>query len=152
MTESTHTSNALRVERTYAAPAQALFDAWTSPEVMRRWFHAGGEDWENIRAELDLRVGGRLEVAMRTPEGVEHAATGEYTVIEPPERLAFTWTWTRDEGTPAADTMVELEFTERDGATTVVLTHSGLVSEESARNHSEGWSQVLENLGRALGA
>jgi uncharacterized protein YndB with AHSA1/START domain len=47
----------LRIERTYQAPAQAVFDAWTSEEVIRRWWHAE-HDWETTEAEVDLRVGG----------------------------------------------------------------------------------------------
>ena len=47
----------LRMKRTYEAPAQRVFDAWTSEEVMRRWFH-GQHDWETTEAEVDLRVGG----------------------------------------------------------------------------------------------
>ena len=47
----------LRMERAYRASARAVFDAWTSEEVMRRWWHAG-RDWETSEAEVDLRVGG----------------------------------------------------------------------------------------------
>ena len=47
----------LRIERTYHAPAQAVFDAWTSEKVLRRWFHAE-HDWETTEAKVDLRIGG----------------------------------------------------------------------------------------------
>ena len=56
----------LRMERTYRAPAQAVFDAWTSEEVMRRWWHAE-HDWETTEATVDLRVGGAVRVVMRNP-------------------------------------------------------------------------------------
>ena len=56
----------LRMERTYVAPAQAVFDAWTNKEVLRRWFHAG-HDWETTEAKVDLRVGGDVRVVMRDP-------------------------------------------------------------------------------------
>ena len=58
------------MERTFEAPAQAVFDAWTSEEVMRRWWHAE-HDWETTVAEVDLRVGGEVRVVMRNP----HRAT-----------------------------------------------------------------------------
>ena len=51
----------LRMERTFEAPAQRVFDAWTSEEVMRRWWHAQ-HDWETTVAEVDLRVGGEVRV------------------------------------------------------------------------------------------
>lgn len=69
----------LEIERTFDAPAQEVFDAWTSEEVMRRWFHADPA-WETPTAEVDLRVGGRLRLVMRDPNaGEDYGATGEYT-------------------------------------------------------------------------
>jgi uncharacterized protein YndB with AHSA1/START domain len=149
MTDSTsQPSTVLRIERTFTASAQAVFDAWTSPDVMARWWHAG-PDWETPVAEVDLRVGGALRVTMRAPDGEEYGARGEYTEIRPPERLAFRWTWDASDGQAS---LIELEFTEQHGVTTVVLTHSGLSSEESKQSHSEGWQKVLDSLGRTLEA
>ena len=81
MTETT----TLRMERTFQAPAQAVFDAWTSEEVMRRWWHAE-HDWETTEAEVDLRVGGEVRVVMRDPhKDAEYGGGGRYTEIEPPD-------------------------------------------------------------------
>jgi uncharacterized protein YndB with AHSA1/START domain len=64
----------LNLERTFQAPVDAVFDAWTSEEVMRRWFY-GRAGWETPVAEVDLRVGGAVRVVMRDPEtGTEHGA------------------------------------------------------------------------------
>ena len=66
----------LRMERTFDAPAQAVFDAWTSEEVMRRWWHAE-HDWETTEAEVDLRIGGEVRVVMRDPhKDVEYGGGG----------------------------------------------------------------------------
>src|SRR5205807_10550772 len=54
---SDRSGQVVRIERTFAASAEDVFDAWTSPEVMRRWFHVAA-DWETPEAEVDLRVGG----------------------------------------------------------------------------------------------
>ena len=138
----------LRIERTYDAPARAVFDAWTSVEVMRRWWHAA-HDWETTVAEVDLRVGGAVRVVMRDPhEDADYGGGGEYTVIDPPTRLAFTWTWDDD----TRRQLIELDFEERDGATTVRLTHRGLRDEASRVSHEDGWGKALDNLGRALHA
>ena len=56
----------LRIERTFQAPAEKVFHAWTSEEVMRRWFHAE-HDWETTEAQVDLRLGGAVRVVMRDP-------------------------------------------------------------------------------------
>jgi uncharacterized protein YndB with AHSA1/START domain len=150
MTESAQQTPTALVERDYDHPAQAVFDAWTNPEVIRRFWHAG-PDWETPVAEVDLRVGGAVRVVMRTPDGTEYGGGGEFTEIVPPRRLAFTWHW--DDDSPQQTSLIELTFEERDGATKVVLSHSGLPSDESARNHTDGWQQVLDNLAtKGLGA
>ena len=137
----------LKIERTYEAPAEAVFNAWTSEEVMRRWFH-GEHHWDTPRAEVDLRLGGKVRVVMRNPEsGEEHGGGGHYTEIDPPRRLAFTWTWDRESD---RETLIELDFEERDGATRVTLTHSGLRDQETVTSHEGGWSNALDNLGEAL--
>jgi uncharacterized protein YndB with AHSA1/START domain len=144
------TGHTLRIERTFAAPAQAVFDAWTSEEVMRRWFHAGA-DWETLEASVDLRVGGEVRVVMRNPhKDVRYGASGRYTEIDPPHRLAFTWLW--DDDRSQTRQLIELDFTEHDGVTTVVFTHSNLWDEEAVRSHDEGWNVCFDNLERALTA
>jgi uncharacterized protein YndB with AHSA1/START domain len=136
----------LNIERAFHAPAAAVFDAWTSEEVLRRWFH-GEHGWDTPEAQVDLRVGGAVRVVMRDPDkGVEHGGGGHYTEIEPPSRLAFTWTWDDD----TRQTLIELDFEEAEGVTTVRMTHSGLRDEQSLRNHEEGWTNCLDNLENAL--
>jgi len=136
----------LQIERRFQAPAEAVFDAWTSEEIMRRWFH-GQHAWETPIAEVDLRLGGNVRVVMRNPDdGAEHGGGGHYTEIDPPHRLAFTWTWDSDE----RETLIELDFEEVDGATTVRLTHNSLRDQESVLSHEEGWNNCLDNLEQAL--
>jgi uncharacterized protein YndB with AHSA1/START domain len=138
----------LRMKRAYQAPAERVFEAWTSEEVLRRWFHAE-RDWETSAAQVDLRVGGEVRVVMRDPEkDVEHGGGGHYTVVEPPDRLAFTWTWDRD----SRETLIEIEFEEVDGVTTVRFTHSGLPDEQAKREHEGGWGRCFDNLERTLEA
>jgi uncharacterized protein YndB with AHSA1/START domain len=139
-------SSTLRMERTYEAPAEAVFDAWTSPEVMRRWWHAG-HDWETTEATVDLRVGGAVRVVMRDPHrDAEYGGGGYYTEIDPPRRLAFTWIWDGDD----TRQLIEIDFEEAGGVTTVRFTHSGLWNEEAVRSHEDGWGGAFANLERAL--
>jgi uncharacterized protein YndB with AHSA1/START domain len=139
----------LQLERTFNAPAQAVFDAWTSREVLRRWWPAGS-DWETPVAEVDARVGGSLRLVMRSPAGEEFGGSGEYVEITPPTRLAFTWTWDGHEGHEGTQ-LIEVEFTENpDGTTTAVLTNRGFRDEESRRSHREGWQASFNNLEHVL--
>jgi uncharacterized protein YndB with AHSA1/START domain len=138
----------LRIERSYRAPAEAVFDAWTSEEVMRRWWHAE-HDWETTEAEVDLRVGGVVRVVMRDPgKNAEYGGGGHYTEIDRPNRLAFTWLWDGND----TRQLIELEFEERGGVTAVRFTHSGLWSEEAVRSHEDGWNRCFDNLERTLAA
>ncbi|HWI72342.1 MAG TPA: SRPBCC domain-containing protein [Baekduia sp.] len=140
------TTGTVRIERTFQAPAERVFDAWTSEEVLRRWWQAE-RGWETTEAEVDLRVGGAVRVVMHDPaKDVDYGGGGTYTEVEPPRRLAFTWLWDGD----TRRTLIEIDFEEADGATTVRFTHSGLWDEEAVRSHEGGWSTIFDNLGRVL--
>ncbi|MGA8219760.1 MAG: SRPBCC domain-containing protein [Solirubrobacterales bacterium] len=136
----------VRIERTLDAPAEDVFDAWTSEEVISRWFRPK-EGWREADAEVDLRVGGRIRVMMRTPDGEPVGAGGEYTLIERPHRLAFTWTFDDDRSN---EQMIELEFTERDGATTVLFVNSDISDGRRRDSQYEGWSTCFDEIGRVL--
>ena len=103
----------LTMERTFDAPAERVFDAFTSEEVLARWFHAG-HDWETPEATADVRVGGEVRIVMRNPhEDVKYGGRGSYTEIDPPRRLAFTWIW--DDDRDQTEQLIEIDFTETDG-------------------------------------
>jgi uncharacterized protein YndB with AHSA1/START domain len=140
----------LRIERTFAASPPAVFDAWTSVEVLRRWW-AADRDWETTVADVDLRVGGRLRLVMRTPEGAEYGGEGRYVELTRPTRLAFTWRWD-DPAIGGHEQLVEVEFHENpDRTTTVLLINSGL-SEAEREDHREGWELSFDNLDDVLAA
>ncbi|MEU5875901.1 metalloregulator ArsR/SmtB family transcription factor [Spirillospora sp. NPDC047279] len=147
VTDTTTPAAVMRIERTYRAPAEVIFDAWTDPEVIKKWWHAG-PDWETATAEVDLRVGGRLLVVMRDTDGVEYTATGVYTRIERPGRLG--WVWHGQDGEAAAGSRCDLEITELGGVTTVVLTHSGLPDQHSSDEFRQGWGLCLDNLAKVV--
>lgn len=141
-------SATIRIERTFRAGAAAVFEAWTSVEVLRRWWHAE-HDWETPHAELDLRVGGAIRITMRDPYlAQDHGGGGEFTEIDPPRRLAFTWTWDDD---PSTRQLIEVDFTDQGDRTTVVLTNSGIPA-QAKDDHVCGWQNSFDNLDLALGA
>jgi uncharacterized protein YndB with AHSA1/START domain len=136
----------IELERTFGAPAERVFDAWTSEEVLRRWFY-GRSDLETPVAEVDLRVGGEVRIVMRDPKtGEEFGARGLYREIERPSRLSFTWTWDEEE----REMLIEVEFAEVEEGTRVHFTHTNLPDEESAQSHVRGWNTCFDNLEGAL--
>ena len=134
----------LRIERTFAASAEEVFDAWTSPEVMRRWLHCE-PDWTTPVAEVDLRIGGQVQVVMRRPDGSEASMHGEYVLIDRPRRLVMKWTF-HDE--PSNQQLIELSFSESDGSTTVVLVNSAISTDTRRDGQEWGWNGCLDELER----
>jgi uncharacterized protein YndB with AHSA1/START domain len=136
----------VRIERTFAASAEDVFDAWTSPEVMRRWFHPA-PDWETPEAEVDLRAGGKVRVVMRKPDGSQSEAQGEYVLIDRPHRLVMTWTFDDD---PANEQLIELSFSESEGSTTVLMVNGGISTDGRRHDQDEGWHACFNELERVL--
>jgi uncharacterized protein YndB with AHSA1/START domain len=134
----------LRLERAFGAPAEDVFDAWTSPEVMRRWFHCG-PDWDTPVAEVDLRVGGTVRIVMQRPDGRQAGARGVYTLIDRPHRLAMTWTFDDD---PSNEQLLELAFSESEGTTTVVLVNSEISTDDRQESQDVGWRGCFDQLER----
>jgi uncharacterized protein YndB with AHSA1/START domain len=136
----------VRIERTFAASAEEVFDAWTSPEVMRRWFHPA-PDWDTPEAEVDLRVGGKVRVVMRRPDGTEAGAQGEYTLIDRPHRLVMNWAFDDD---PSNQQLIELYFSESEGSTRVLMVNSGISTGKRRAAQDWGWHGCLDQLERVL--
>lgn len=137
----------LRLTRTFAAPREKVFGAWTHPEELKKWFHPPG--YETPSAEIDLRVGGKYRIGMRKlPDGEVFYLSGTYREVRPPERLVYTWKW---EAEPElGDTVVTVEFHGRGGSTEIVLTHELFPTEKARQEHEHGWSGGLDNLARIL--
>ncbi len=140
----------INLERTFKASVERVFDAWTSEEVLRRWFH-GQRSWETPEAEVDLRVGGTVRIRMSDPESDREAiGSGVYKEIDRPTRLAFSWSWADD---AEREMLIEVDFEELDSGETVVrFTHSNLWDEEAVRSHEDGWGKAFDNLERVLGS
>jgi uncharacterized protein YndB with AHSA1/START domain len=132
----------LRLERTFDAPREDVFDAWTDPGVLRRWW-AADPDWDTPEAEVDLRKGGRYRLTMRDPaSGTEYTVEGEYTDVRRAERLSYTWSWVGD----PTESLVTVDFREQGDATTVVISHTELPDDEASEQHEHSWQACLDNL------
>ncbi len=83
----------LEVSRTVAAPRETVFQAWTDPEILTKWWRVDA-GWSTPIAEVDLRVGGRYRLGMFEPgKDGPYVVGGEYREVTPPEKLVFTWIW-----------------------------------------------------------
>jgi uncharacterized protein YndB with AHSA1/START domain len=134
----------LVVRRFIPVPRQRVFAAWLDPASLAQWMRPGRTT--NATAEVDARVGGRFRIVMvQGREKFEH--TGEYLIIDPPERLSFTWI---SKATDLRPTVVTIDFLERDAGTELVLTHRRLPASQ-IESHRQGWTDILQKLERLSG-
>jgi uncharacterized protein YndB with AHSA1/START domain len=104
------------ITREFGAPRHLVYKAWTTPELIKRWW--SGDRGEVTIAEVDLRVGGAWRYVMTATGGFEVAFHGEYREIVPGERIVSTEVF---EGMPGAEAVVTVTFTEKDGRTTLAM-------------------------------
>lgn len=113
----TPTDRGVRVTREFAAPATAIFDAMTKPEILKRWY--GQDGWEMVVCDIDLKIGGKWRFVSRLPGGKEIGQLGVYKEIVPGRRLVNTENW---EDWDAGECLVTTNLDERNGKTTLTTT------------------------------
>src|SRR5919106_5118528 len=109
-TVSLPTDEQILITREFAAPKDLVYKAWTTPELVRRWWHA--KRGEVTVAEIDLRVGGVWRYVMVTDDGFEVGFHGEYREIVPNERIVSTEVYEGAPGGDEAATVNTITFTE----------------------------------------
>jgi uncharacterized protein YndB with AHSA1/START domain len=135
----TSVSGTIVQEITIKGPAERIFEALTNPDERMKWWGAEGK-FQTTQMESDLRPGGKWLMRGIGMGEKPFSVAGEYHKIERPRLLVFTWLPDWQENAPK--TLVRWDLEEKDGVTTVRLTHSGLTSESSRASH-KGWPQIL---------
>ncbi len=105
------------MQRVFDAPAQILFDVWTKPEHVRKWY--GVRSTTVTVCDIDLRVGGAWRWVLKTPHGMDVAFSGVFLEIEAPHRFQKTEIF---EAMPGAGAIVTFTFNEKNGQTTLTMT------------------------------
>jgi|ERR1700751_807123 uncharacterized protein YndB with AHSA1/START domain len=133
----------LILNRTFNAPRERIFRAWTEAAELDRWFGPFAD--AKVKSSVDLRVGGAYSIAIQRPGGPVFTASGVYREIRRPERLVFTWN--ADGGPERAEgTLVTIEFFEDGDKTHVTLTHQKFTSSEMRERHEHGWRGCFDRL------
>jgi uncharacterized protein YndB with AHSA1/START domain len=127
------------------APRRKVFETWTQPDWLKRWFRAD-EGFTCRTAEVDLRVGGRFALAMALPGQGDTRFTGVYQVVRAPEALVYTW----EGGEGDHVTLVTALFSERGTGARVDFTHGVFSSVQSKEQHLKGWLACFDMLARTL--
>ncbi len=119
----------IAMARTFDAPRELVFKAWTTPDLLKRWLY-GPEDWRLMDCEIDLKAGGAIRWVWRHQDGGSMGLRGVYREIAPPDKLVFTEIF--DDNWTGGETLVTLTFVENAGKTTV--TQSILYVSKAARD------------------
>lgn len=140
----------VRLTRLIRAPRQEVYDAWLNPQVRSLWWCASPEMKPGV-CTIESAVGGKYRIGMVAPDGNEHIVVGEFTELNPYDRIGFTWTW---ESKPdfGGDSRVTIELFdatyEDQPATELLLTHERLTQPLERSDHTTGWLGCLKNLGK----
>jgi uncharacterized protein YndB with AHSA1/START domain len=131
----------LTIVRRIKAPPAKVYDAFTRPELIAKWW--GPDAGPVLHAEADARVGGRFRIRFQTLDGEQHEMSGAYRVTEPGRRLVWDMTWITF---PERLSVVTLDLAAIEGGTELTLHHDQLHDEEVRDSHVQGWNGMLAKL------
>jgi len=154
----------LTITRTFDAPRDLVWKAWTVPEHIKRWW--GPKDFTEPVIEIDFRVGGKYLFCMHGPKGAEFDkdlwSTGVYREIVPLERIICTDSFADENGNvvPATyygmneniplELLVTVTFQEHNGKTKMTLRHTGIPAGPDSEGANQGWNESFDKMAELL--
>jgi uncharacterized protein YndB with AHSA1/START domain len=138
----------VEIVRLIDAPRDEVFRAWTEPAQLRTWWGPG--EFTCPEAEVDLRPGGHYKLVMQPTAGEPFVLGGTYREVEAPDRLVYTWRWETGPAADGSESLVTVEFRDRDGQTELVLIHSDFPESHGAAPYQMGWEGGLVKFERLL--
>jgi uncharacterized protein YndB with AHSA1/START domain len=148
------------ITRIFDAPRELVFQAWTDPEHVMRWW--GPEMFTAPACKIDLRVGGVYHFCMKAPDGQQFWNTGVYKEIIPPERIVYTDSFADEQGNvvPAAyygmpgewprELLVTVTFEDQGDKTRLTLRQSGIPAGQMVELTVAGWNGSFDKLAASL--
>ncbi|HTC97178.1 MAG TPA: SRPBCC domain-containing protein [Bradyrhizobium sp.] len=135
----------LTITRRLRASPQKVYAAWTHAENLIRWFAAQAKPG-SVKADLDVRVGGRYRISFTNQDNDEyHEVGGLYREVVPDARLQFTWAW---HSTPERESLVTIEFKPDAGGTLMIFQQEQFADQAARDNHERGWNKFFDVLER----
>jgi uncharacterized protein YndB with AHSA1/START domain len=137
--------------RVFDAPRRMVYDAFTKPELLKRWF--GPRDWSLVECEVDLRVGGGFRFVLEGPGGRRMGMRGVYRELAPPDRSVHLESFDDFPGEPAVVTTVLTEESGKTTLTATVLSPSKEVRDAVLKSGMEhGAAESYDKLAELLAA
>lgn len=137
--------DSIRIDIRIHASVQKVWKAWTDPAVILKWI-GSDPDGKGLKAQMDVRTGGKYEISFRASNGSEHTCFGTYSEVEELRNLVFSWEWKSE---PGVESLVEIELTP-DGNDTLMQFLHAHVGSRSIHNYKAGWKSTFEKLDKLL--
>jgi len=143
----------IKVSRLIRAPRERVFEAWTHPDLRRKWWQHG----QGLAAcDINARPGGRYRMTQiggsceefPVPSDFEWVMEGEFLEVTRPSRLVFTWNVNHNP--PVVNNRVTIDLREVPGGTEVTITHEGIETPQLRDGTHEGWSSLLDSMAEVL--
>jgi uncharacterized protein YndB with AHSA1/START domain len=135
------TNLSLVVRKTIAATPETLFDAWTKPSLLMKWW--GPKNVTCIAAEIDLKIGGIFSITNQLADGKIMIIHGVFEHIKRPDELIYSW---NTDKSYCAEEKVTVWFKAKNNGTEVVVNHERISSDALYHSHELGWQGCLAGL------
>ncbi len=137
----------LHLEKVLQARTERVFAACVEPEKLAEWWGPAG--FTSPSLDLDVREGGRYRITMQPPDGGAFHLRGEFSEVDPPRRLVYTFEW--EEPDPDdQETVVTLSLLDHREGTKLVVYQGPFATEARRALHEAGWTESLERLEQSL--
>src|SRR3984885_6389785 len=134
----------LSLERVIPVSADDLFDLWTDPSEIAKWWAPDG--YGCFVDSLDARQGGRWRIILQKPDGTSIAMSGLYSNVDRPRSLTFTWAWEDGDGGRGHETEVTVKFEPVVGGTRLALVQQPFEHSQARDRHYFGWSARFDRM------
>ena len=137
----------LTLTRRLHARPEKVYAAWADPLNLVQWFAQTQAKPGSLKAELDVRVGGRYRISWSDEKGEHFEVGGVYREVVPNARLVFTWAW---HSTPERESLVAISIKAEGERTLLTLHHAQFADQTACDAHERGWSGMLDNIEKLL--
>jgi uncharacterized protein YndB with AHSA1/START domain len=147
--QQTMTEHTIVIERELDAPRELVWQVWTDPDEVARWWGPEHFTTPREKIEFDLKPGGVCRLTMVGPDGEEYPSDGHFGIVEPPQRLSFGEEITDHPMIESGETTIEFVDLGA-GRTKVVVTSRMVTSDDMPAMATAGWNSQLDKLVKLL--
>lgn len=138
----------LTMEREFAHPPEAVFEAWTDARALRQWMGPG--EITAPDSEIEPCIGGQLTIPMVHADGTVVTARGKISEFVPGCKLRFSWAWDQEDGSAGQLMEITLDFVPTENGTKLTLYQTNFIDEEARDKHEFGWNGCHDKLEKYL--